>query len=255
MTKHEVLQATTFGERIAEDERSELNSYFVETDQWRRIFAGGVDIVYGAKGSGKSALYFLLLNRTNELFDQGILVIPAENPRGAPVFKDLIQDPPTSEDEFRALWKFYFLSLIARHLREYEISSEFSKQVVQPLEEAGLIPNEGSLNRILRSVIDYVRSLTKAESVEGGLKIDTTTGNPVGVTGKITFREPSVEQRDRGLISADELLEAANTALKETDLKLWLLLDRLDVAFAENETLEQNALRALFRVYLDEARS
>jgi hypothetical protein len=28
-------------------------------------------------------------------------------------------------------------------------------------------------------------------------------------------------------------------------------LDRLDVAFVENEELEQNALRALFRVYLD----
>lgn len=31
----------------------------------------------------------------------------------------------------------------------------------------------------------------------------------------------------------------------------WILLDRLDVAFADNVDLEQNALRALFRVYLD----
>jgi hypothetical protein len=32
---------------------------------------------------------------------------------------------------------------------------------------------------------------------------------------------------------------------------VWLLLDRLDVAFAENDELEENALRALFKVYLD----
>jgi hypothetical protein len=36
MTRREVLFATRFGERIAEEEGSELNAYFVETDPWRR---------------------------------------------------------------------------------------------------------------------------------------------------------------------------------------------------------------------------
>lgn len=251
MTKREVLQATTFGERIAEDERSELSAYFVETDQWQRIFAGEIDIVYGAKGSGKSAIYSLLISRTEELFDSGIMVIAAENPRGTPVFKDLIDDPPTSESEFRALWKLYFLLLIARHLRDYGISNSLTKKIVDPLEEAGLLPREQSLRTMLRSVVYYVRALTKAESFEGGLKIDSITGNPVGVTGKITLREPNYAQRELGLVSADNLLEIADAALEESELTLWLLLDRLDVAFAETEELEQNALRALFRVYLD----
>jgi hypothetical protein len=39
-------------------------------------------------------------------------------------------------------------------------------------------------------------------------------------------------------------LEGAGTSV-------WILLDRLDVAFAETAELEQNALRALFRAYLD----
>ncbi len=34
-------------------------------------------------------------------------------------------------------------------------------------------------------------------------------------------------------------------------MKLWIVLDRLDVAFAESASLEANALRALFRAYLD----
>ena len=34
-------------------------------------------------------------------------------------------------------------------------------------------------------------------------------------------------------------------------MSLWIALDRLDVAFAETPDLEQNALRALFRVYVD----
>jgi hypothetical protein len=59
MTRREVLLATRFGERIAEEEGSELNAYFVETDSWRRIYGGEVDVVYGVKGAGKSAIYSL----------------------------------------------------------------------------------------------------------------------------------------------------------------------------------------------------
>ena len=99
-----------------------------------RIFAGEIDIVYGAKGSGKSAIYSLLISRTEHLFDEGIMIIPAENPRGAPVFKDLIDDSPTTQSDFRALWKLYFLLLIAGHLRDYGISSSLLKQIVDPLE-------------------------------------------------------------------------------------------------------------------------
>ena len=47
------------------------------------------------------------------------------------------------------------------------------------------------------------------------------------------------------------LLAIADGALREAGVSIWLLLDRLDVAFAESLALERNALRALFRVYLD----
>ena len=58
-------------------------------------------------------------------------------------------------------------------------------------------------------------------------------GSNVGVTGKITFREPSAELRGRGLLSADSLLPAANEAVILAGYQLWVLLDRLDVAFAD----------------------
>src|SRR5260370_17200362 len=43
----------------------------------------------------------------------------------------------------------------------------------------------------------------------------------------------------------------AHSALEEAAFCIWLVLDRLDVAFAESSELERNALRSLFRVYLD----
>jgi hypothetical protein len=251
MAKLEVLRATSFGKRIAEEEEDELESYFVETEQWRSILHGDVDIIYGAKGAGKSAIYSFLLSRKDGLFDQDIMLIGAENPRGAPVFKDLVTDPPAGEDEFRGLWKLYFLSLVANHLREYGISPSLSARVVLPLEETGLLSKELTLKGLLRSVLDYVRRAIKAESLEGEIKIDSVTGMPTGFAGKITLQEPSPAQKDLGFVSADTLLQYANGALEAANYDVWLLLDRLDVAFAETGDLERNALRALFRVYLD----
>jgi hypothetical protein len=67
----EVLRNPNIGRRVAEEEKDQLAAYFVETDQWRRIYSGDVDIVYGAKGSGKSAIYSILLDRQSDLFDSG----------------------------------------------------------------------------------------------------------------------------------------------------------------------------------------
>jgi hypothetical protein len=251
MGKREVLMATTFGQTVAEQEVADLTSYFVETDEWRRVYAGDVDIVYGAKGAGKSAIYTLLHSRASELFDRGVIAIAAENPRGALVFEGLVADPPASETEFRNLWKLYLLLLVAQALRDYGIAPAISKAVIQPLEAANLLPKVSSLGGLLRSALEYVRSRMSAESVEGGIKIDPVTSLPVGVSGKITFREPTGDQQKAGLVSADRLLAIADSALHEAGVRIWLLLDRLDVAFAESLDLERNALRALFRVYLD----
>ena len=61
MDKRQILQMSNFGQRVAEDESAELEHYFVQTDHWARIFGGEIDVIYGAKGTGKSALFSLLI--------------------------------------------------------------------------------------------------------------------------------------------------------------------------------------------------
>jgi hypothetical protein len=118
LSKRQILSDLKIGARVAEEEAEQLSSYFVETDQWRSILSGQVDIIFGPKGAGKSALYSTLLDREGFLFDQGILLVSAETPRGAAAFQNLVADPPTSEQEFIGLWKFYILSLIASILQD-----------------------------------------------------------------------------------------------------------------------------------------
>ena len=249
MDKRELLTKTTFGSQVAEDEYDALASYFVETEEWRQIHSGQTDVIYGPKGSGKSALYLLLLSR-GDLAERGVLVVAAENPRGDPAFSDIVQDPPTSEEEFRGFWKLYLLSLIGDLLDDWGIYSSDARQVIEALESAGLRVPRRNLRTVLKKVAEYARAHCRVNSLEGGVHVDAVAG-VAGVQGKITFGEPSAADRRSGHVSVDDLLAAAQTALEEQDFEVWLALDRLDVAFAETRELEQRALRALFRVYID----
>ncbi|MGA4213778.1 P-loop ATPase, Sll1717 family [Ralstonia nicotianae] len=251
MDKYKSLRSTTFGHRVAEEETDALSAYFVETDSWERVFRGDIDVIYGAKGAGKSALYSLMLSRNGDLFDRNILLVAAENPRGAPAFKNLLLDPPASEREFVNLWKLYFISLLHNLLTEYGIKSDATTQLQQALEREGLVKGNLSLAGLLSGIVDYVRGALRPQAIEGGIELDPISQLPKGFKGKIIFSEPSKAAVDPDLRSVDALLELANTALASTKFKAWILLDRLDVAFSENEELEANALRALFRVYLD----
>jgi hypothetical protein len=247
----EVLRPVTFGQRVAEEEGDLLAAYFVETDHWRRLYSDAVDIVYGPKGSGKSALYSLLVTRRSELFDRNVLLAPAENPRGAPAFRALVADPPASEREFIALWKLYLACLISASLDEYGVPGPSVDKLRNYLEESGLSPRQKNLQGVLQAAFEYVKRLLRPEALEGTLRLDPQTQMPTGITGKIVFSQPSLIQSQKGVVSVDRLLELGHEALSEAGYMLWILLDRLDVAFSDSPELEQNALRALFHVYLD----
>lgn len=251
MTKQEVLRSLTFGQRVAEDETKDLGTYFVETDHWVRLFRGDIDVVYGSKGAGKSALYALLLSKRDELFDRNVLLVAAENPRGAPAFRDLLTAPPTTEREFIGLWKLYFCALLHSVLQDFDIRNESSQSLQNALEREGLVKGSLSLAALLRGVMTYVRGALNPQAVEGGIELDPLTQLPKGFKGKIIFSEPGKAGVDPELKSVDRLLALANDALEQAGLQAWILLDRLDVAFIEDAKLEANALRALFRVYLD----
>lgn len=251
MNTHDVLAGTYFGQRVAEEEREELVKYFVETDLWDRILSGQVDVVYGPKGSGKSAFYTLLSVRRDHLFDRGILLVAGENPRGATAFQNLIVDPPASEHEFKGLWKLYLAVLVDGVLREYDVNRGAARELRHVLEGEDLVAREASLAALLRAAQDYVRAALRPSGVEAGVELDPLSGLPMGFKGRITFHEPSLEAAKAGYRSVDTVLGMANAALEEVDAELWITLDRLDVAFAESPELEQNALRALFQVYLD----
>jgi hypothetical protein len=251
MERKDLLRQLSFGSQVAEEEVAKLQEYFVETDTWSRVFHGEIDVVRGEKGAGKSALYLLLNKHEEELFDRGILIVSAENPRGSTVFKDLISDPPTSEPEFVILWKVYILTIVCYRVRDLGIDGGKIAEVYGALEEAGLLERELNLPGLLRSAHAFVRRLLYGAKYEAGVELDQITGMPSGIIGRISLAEPSGELRSRGVTSVDGMFQKVDEALKASGFIMWVLLDRLDVAFAESHDLEANAIRALTRVYSD----
>jgi len=248
--RKQVLTQVSLGSRIAEDELDELHSYFVETEQWRKILTGDVDIVFGAKGAGKSALYSLLVAKSDELrLGRRIVCLPAENPRGTPAFRDLAKESSLSDETFRSIWKLYFLSLTANYLRghyEHTKRTGSGAKVIDALETAGLLVPTGTLLVRLKAVLEYIRRYVP---IFEGAVTDPSSG--FTFTGKIALSEPTAKQREDGFVSADDLLHQLDAAFREENITPWVVLDRLDVAFAESEELEGAALRGLFRTYLD----
>ena len=74
MDKLRLLKAIDFGQSVAELEAERLREYFIETHHWQQIKKGEVDIVYGPKGSGKSALYSLINDYEAEFFQKQIVL-------------------------------------------------------------------------------------------------------------------------------------------------------------------------------------
>jgi len=240
MDNIEILKKTNLGDSVAEQEQNELENYFIKTEAWEMLNEGRIDVVYGGKGTGKSALYLLLLRNAQDLQNSRLIhLIPGEEISGDPVFRSLNEEERLTESQFRDLWKIYFLSLIGNHIRN-KVDEKLKlqlKPVLTRLENEGLIPIEG-IRKIFRAAFERI------------IKAKHTINAPGGGGYTIILGEPSSEEEKEGKTSVRNILHEIDKILSEAGIGIWILLDRLDVAFTESE-IETPALRALFRAYLD----
>lgn len=248
-TARELVRSMSVGSRVAEQEVEQLANYFVKTEDWRRVRQGEVDIIFAPKGGGKSAIYAMLMSLEDDLFDEGVLLVAAENPKGDAAFSVVNND--TTETEFRDLWKLYFIVLLVSTFSDYSFKSDADKRLVSIIGDAGLLPDKVKRRQsIVSNILHYIRRITRSgiQSVETGVTI-----GPEGpsVTPRIVFRETTEADRQAGIASINDLMELAQESLESSDHSVWILLDRLDAAFIDSADLERNALRGLFRAYQD----
>lgn len=167
-TKIDVEIPLSFGEYVAEDERSALASYFVNTGEYQKVIQSGTAIFVGRKGTGKTAT---MLRAADELrTDKRNLVVPLK-PAGYEL-ESLVEvlgklpDKATADYFLEGLWKFLLYTEVAcAAVAEGEAKpagiapgSKLHK-LSQLVESHGLAAEEGFAVRLERVVAEVAEGM------------------------------------------------------------------------------------------------
>lgn len=243
----EILRELNFGSSVAEYD-AHLERYFVETEPFRALVEGRVDVIAGDKGSGKSALYKILSERYSQYPElRHVEVLSAFNPVGTPVFQRLNEANLLDETEYINVWKAYFLALAGNWVLEFADGDYTDRMRVlhNTLTQAGLRSDDGSPNGAFSNLINRIKKVLRLKSAEARAKL-----GPAEIAGKIELFD-GVSGLDCTNASYDDALRILESVMTEMSTTFWLAVDRLDEAFQGRPAIERSALRALLRTFLD----
>jgi hypothetical protein len=248
----DILHELDLGNSVAEHDEA-LERYFVETETFRSLISDQGDIIAGDKGTGKTALYKILRQRYTTLPElRNVEVLPGFNPVGNPVFQRLSEANLSNEGEYVTVWKAYVLSLVGNWVLQLneDVFTDSMRELDELLKKVGLRSVDDSAGTIFSAIVNLFRRLTNPKAAEVAVSV-SPQGLPL-VVPRMEFESPSqAVDHEPHLIRHEEALALLNRVLEEIDLKVWLVLDRLDEAFQGFPAVEVPALRALLRAYLD----
>ena len=158
----QILQKLSVGSSVAEHDQA-LQRYFVETATFRALVKDETDIIAGDKGTGKTALYRILQDRSTQLPElRDVEVLAAFNPVGNPVFQKLADGDALPEGEYVGIWKAYVVALAGNWvLNAYE--GEFTdnmKELDRILRATGLRTADEGASTVFSQLVNLVRRLS-----------------------------------------------------------------------------------------------
>jgi len=247
-TVKSLLSKLNLGTSVAEFD-DDLESYFVETNVFREFIRDKVDIIAGDKGTGKTAIYRFINKRHKDIKElKDVLIIPAFNPSGNPIFSKLTEQASMEEAKYVLLCKSYILSLVGNTLIENDpllVGSDLDKMLKGLGLKTPSVTPKNIFSKILSQIPNFL--LWKSAEVQFSL---TDSGLPA-ITTKVEFSQSSTDKTESTSISAEDAFAVLDAAMLESDVRAWVTFDRLDEAFQGHADIEIIALRGLLRTYLD----
>lgn len=254
-----ILETLDLGSSIAELDGL-LETARVETSAFGDIYRDAVDLVPGTKGSGKSALFRIFVEFLPEILlrNRKVVIAHGVQKHGDSVFHAFKKEfDKLTEDDFVGFWCIYLVSLAHEQFIKGELYQPFLKEASSEIQQFRLacqrakipeIAAKKSLTDILAWTLNALRTfaprLRYKEPTTGGEFEMDLFGEPV----------PSVK-RGRGSGSdeneipkyVNEIRDSLEDILSNTNLSIWLMIDRLDEIFPRRSALESRALRGLLR--------
>ncbi len=186
--EHTLLERLTFGASAAENEIRELSGYYLETDQFQRALRGEVRLVVGRKGSGKTAIFVQVRDRTRQERQHIVLDL---RPDGYQLlkFKEMVLKylgPGSLEHTVTAFWEYLLLLEICYKLLEKDrVPHTRDRRLLEPyrrlasLYDTDRYVSEGDFSERLSTLLQHItddyrakygedsnRSLTQQEITE-----------------------------------------------------------------------------------------
>jgi hypothetical protein len=176
-TGHRFLDAVHCGDPAAENEATQLDNYFLETEQFRLTLNGDLNIILGRKGSGKTAIFVQTRNRVRanknnivvDLAPEGFQLIKLKEF----VLKQLTHG--TRNELIAAFWEYIiWLEIAYKLLEKDERRVRFDSRLIAPYERLEAAYKQraegyGDFSERLASLTDRIvsRYLEKSSDDDG----------------------------------------------------------------------------------------
>ena len=213
------LDAVYCGDPAAENEATQLDTYFLETEQFRLTFTGDLNIILGRKGSGKTAIFLQARNKIRA--DKNNIVVDLA-PEGFQLIKlrELIFDQlsrGTRKEFIAAYWEYIIWLEIAYKLLE--------KDARRVLNDSRILEAYDRLKAIYDDRVD--------SSGDFALRLSDLTSRIVDRYLTAVHRDQPIEaisSRTLQTIYGSEITTVRNEVLRYLKLKgiVCLLFDNLD---------------------------
>jgi hypothetical protein len=245
-----VLRKLRLGADVAEHDQG-LEKYFVPTASYLTVVADQADIIIGPKGSGKTAIFRYLTNdqvKIRALND--VDMIPAFNVKGAVLFRRMVETMPDDEELLRRVWLAYITAIVGNHILHTYASTFDVNELNDWLTRAGLSFSEEESEPI--GILSKIMSRMGAETRSGTIQLRSPEIRYApAVTASIDFEKKEESPPRLADVDYEQGLELASLSLAAIGRRCWVLFDRLDESFLQDEKFETSALRGLLRAYLD----
>jgi len=254
----QLLQGLELGSSVAEDDDL-LEVARVETSGFTDLLNDRVDLIPGTKGSGKSALFRIVVNFLPNLLltQRKVVVAHGIQSPGDPVFQAFNKEfSKLSEQDFVSFWCIYLVSLAHEQFIKNQQYADFLSGVSNEIEsfrracQAAKIP-EIKAKKSLREILEWGLHVLASWRPIVSYKLPDDSGElqlHLFKTNDTKDRDiKNAKQEDTIPRYINDIKESLDRILDASQLSLWLMIDRLDEIFPRRSQLEKVALRSLLR--------
>jgi hypothetical protein len=254
----ELLPLIKLGAGIAEQDDL-LWTCTVKTPHFMGLWRDEIDLITGSKGSGKSSLFRMF----GELFvnefrnKRNTLIVTGVETRGEPIFQRYAERfQKFEEGQFEIFWKLYILGLIYHRILSEEklfakkdalLEFEEFKTYYRDLKllDAGVIT---SPTKLLKIVCDFTLAVVEGVKVSWDIEKSTVVNAEFSIREKMAERYKEIVTPDPRKLDTVLCVEALFALMQKSDIRLWVMLDHLDIVFMRRSEEEGRALRALLKL-------